>query len=263
MMFETLMLAADDRGVVTLTLNRPEKHNALSGIMIEELTSAAATLGADPSVRVVILTGMGASFCAGGDLGWMKEQIGATRRQRMAEGRKLALMLKALNELPKPLIARVNGQAYGGGVGMMCVADITIAVDTARFGLTETRLGLIPATISPYVIARLGEGHARRVFASSRLFGTQEAIALGLLDRAVIETDLDAVVETEVRAYLGCSPDAVARSKSLARALGPPITDEVIDMTIERLADTWETEDALEGVSAFFERRKPRWAAPD
>lgn len=203
MMFETLMLATDDRGVATLTLNRPEKHNALSGIMIEELTSAAATLGADPSVRVVILTGMGASFCAGGDLGWMKEQMGATRRQRMAEGRKLALMLKALNELPKPLIARVNGQAYGGGVGMMCVADITIAVDTARFGLTETRLGLIPATISPYVIARLGEGYARRVFASSRLFGTQEAIALGLLGRAVVETDLDAALETEVRPYLG------------------------------------------------------------
>lgn len=261
-MFETITLATDPRGVATLTLNRPEKHNALSARMIEELTRVAADLGTDPAVRVVVLTGTGASFCAGGDLAWMKEQMGASRSQRMAEGRKLALMLKALNDLPKPLVGRINGQAYGGGVGMMCVADMTVAAETARFGLTETRLGLIPATISPYVIARMGEGLARRVFMSSRLFTADEAMTLGLLGRAVAEVDLDAAVEAEISPYLSCSPEAIARSKSLARALGPAITDEIIDMTVERLADTWETGDALEGVTAFFERRKPRWAEP-
>ena len=258
--FDTLTLAADARGVATLTLNLPEKHNALAPAMIADLHAAAGRLAADDAVRAVVLTGAGKSFCAGGDLAWMREQFEATRAQRIAEARKLALMLGRLNELPKPLIGRINGQAYGGGMGMLSVCDVAVAVDTARFGFTETRLGLVPATISPYVVARMGEGHARRVFMSARLFDADEARALGLVSRVVPADGLDAAVEAEVTPYLACAPGAVAASKKLARSLGPVMNRATIERTIEALADAWERPEAHEGVSAFFEKRKPRWA---
>lgn len=259
MSYETISIAADERGVATLTLNRPDKHNSLSARMIDELTEAASQLGNDPSVRVVILTSAGASFCAGGDLGWMREQFDADRDTRMREARKLAHMLQALNELPKPLIGRVQGQAFGGGIGMMSVCDTVIAVETAKFGLTETRLGLIPATISPYVLARMGEGKARRVFMSARLFDAAEAKDLDLVAKVVTEAELDAAVEAEVKPYLSAAPAAVAASKALARTLGPSIAESVIENTIRRLADTWETPEARKGIQAFFDKRKPNW----
>ena len=259
MSFETISITVDDRGVATLTLDRAEKHNSLSAKMIAELTDAAAQLGTDPRVRIVVLTGVGASFCAGGDLGWMREQFEASRETRMSEARKLATMLKALNELPKPLIGRVQGQAFGGGIGMMSVCDTVVSVDSAKFGLTEVRLGLIPATISPYVLARMGEGKARRVFMSARIFGAEEARDLDLVARVVSEADLDEAIEREIKPYLSAAPVAVAASKALARSLGPAITETVIEDTIRRLADTWETPDAREGISAFFEKRKPAW----
>ncbi|MEM9633306.1 MAG: crotonase/enoyl-CoA hydratase family protein [Pseudomonadota bacterium] len=259
MSFETISLSTDARGVTTLTLDREEKHNSLSARMIEDLTVAASQLGADDAVRVVVLTGAGESFCAGGDLGWMREQFHADRNTRMAEARKLAMMLKSLNELPKPLIGRVQGQAFGGGIGMMSVCDTVVTVDTAKFGLTEVRLGLIPATISPYVLARMGEGKARRVFMSARLFDAEEAKELNLAAKIVSEADLDEAVEREVKPYLAAAPSAVAASKALARSLGPAITDAIIEDTIRRLADTWETPEAQEGISAFFDKRKPDW----
>jgi methylglutaconyl-CoA hydratase len=261
MTFETIAITTDERGVATLLLNRADKHNSLSALMIDELAEAARQLAADPKVRVVVLTGAGASFCAGGDLGWMREQFDATRETRMAEARKLALMLKALNELPKPLIGRVQGQAFGGGIGMMSVCDTAVAVEDAKFGLTEVRLGLIPATISPYVLARMGEGKARRVFMSARIFGAQEARDLDLVAKVVPADQLDAAVEAEIKPYLAAAPAAVAASKALARSLGPDMSDAVIDDTIRRLADTWETPEAQEGISAFFDKRKPNWVA--
>lgn len=261
MSYNTIRLSADDRGVATLTLHRPEKHNSMSAEMIGELADAAATLAADRALRAVILTGEGESFCAGGDLGWMKEQFNADRATRIAEARTLANMLGALNTLPQPLIGRVNGQAYGGGMGMMSVCDIAIGADHAKFGFTETRLGLIPATISPYVIARMGEAMARRVFMSARLFDAAEAEALGLLAKVVPSDDLDAAVEAEIKPYLNAAPGAVARSKRLTRMLGPEISSEKIEATIEALADAWDDAEAHEGVAAFFEKRRPNWKA--
>ena len=260
MSYETITLATDSRGVATLTLNLPEKHNALDPRLIAELHAAADALAGDEGVRVVVLTGAGKSFCAGGDLGWMREQFAATRAQRIAEARKLARMLGALNELPKPLVGRINGQAYGGGMGMLSVCDVCVAAETARFGFTEARLGLVPATISPYVLARMGEGMARRVFMSARLFDAEEARALGLVARVVPADGLDAAVEAEVAPYLACAPGAVAASKALARSLGPAIEPETVERTIAALADAWERPEGQEGVAAFFERRKPRWA---
>ncbi len=259
MTFETLSIETDARGVATLTLNRPEKHNALSAQMIAELTEAAGALGADAAVRVVVLTGAGKSFCAGGDLGWMQEQMAADPETRGREARKLAEMLQALNEMPKPLIGKLQGNAFGGGVGMASVCDVAIGAERVKMALTETKLGLIPATIGPYVLARMGEGMARRVFMSGRVFGAEEAVGLGLLAKAVPAEDLDAAVEAEAVPYLACAPGAVASAKALARSLGPRLDDAVIDHTIAELVARWETEEAVEGINAFFDRRAPSW----
>lgn len=258
-MYETLTLQTDNRGVATLCLARADKHNALSGLMIAEINAACAAIAADASIRVVVLAAEGRSFCAGGDLGWMQAQMQASAEVRRIEARKLAMMLFALNTLPQPLIGRVQGQAFGGGIGLISVCDVAIGVAGVKFGLTETRLGLIPATISPYVLARMGEAAARRVFMSARLFDSAEARDLGLLAKVVTVDDLDAAIEAEVAPYLACAPGAVAAAKQLARALGPAITDTVIDETVERLVACWEGPEAAEGIAAFFEKRKAYW----
>lgn len=255
--YETLMLATDARGVAYLTLNRPEKRNALSALMIEELTCAMTALG-QSDVRAVVLAGAGSVFCAGGDLDWMKAQIAGDRATRIREARKLAVMLQAMNTLPKPLIGRVHGGAFGGGVGLACVCDLVVADPQTKFGLTETRLGLIPATISPYVVARIGEGRARPIFMSARIFDAAEARDLGLITTCA--PDLDAATEAEIAPFLLVSPVAAAAAKALARSLGPRIDDAVIDETIQRLVETWETEDAAHGIAAFLAKTKPRWA---
>ncbi|MBU2982069.1 crotonase/enoyl-CoA hydratase family protein [Lentibacter algarum] len=261
MAYSTIAIEKDARGVATLWLDRAEKHNAMSAEMIRELTDAAEVLGKDEAVRVVVLAAKGKSFCAGGDLRWMQDQMAADADTRRAGARELAMMLNALNLLPKPLIARVQGNAFGGGIGMMSVADVALGVPEAKFGLTEVKLGLIPATISPYVLARMGEDRARRVFMSARLFGAEEARELNLLAKVVSLEGLDAAVEAEVAPYLLAAPQAIAQSKQLARSLGPAITPEVIDATIERLVQVWEGEESKEGIAAFFEKRKPRWAS--
>jgi methylglutaconyl-CoA hydratase len=261
MSYATIRITLAENGIATLTLARPEKHNALNAEMISDLTHAAGELGSSGRVRVVVLEGEGDSFCAGGDLDWMKAQFEASREERMREARRLANMLRAINDLPKPVIAAVNGAAFGGGVGMICVADNAIAASTVKLGLTETRLGLIPATIGPYVAARLSEGSTRRVFMSARIFGAEEALNLGLVGRVAPPDELAAAVEAEARAYLAVAPGAVAAAKALARRLTSRIDDAVIEETIRRLADTWETPEAKEGIRAFLEKRKPSWNA--
>ena len=258
-MYDTITITTDDRGVATLALNRPDKHNAMSAQMLADLTDAAAKLGADDAVRVVVLTGTGKSFCAGGDLGWMQEQMAADAETRGREAAKLAYMLQALNTLPKPLIGALQGNAFGGGVGMASVCDIALGVDHLKMGLTETRLGIIPATIGPYVIARMGEGRARRVFMNGKLFSAKDAVELGLLAKAVSADDLADAVADEVVPYLSCAPGAVASAKKLARDLGPRIDQQTIDMTIQALKARWETDEAVDGIGAFFDKRKASW----
>lgn len=257
-MFETVKVETDARGVALVTLDRPEKHNALSGRMIEELTALAAQLGADDAVRVVVVTGAGRSFCAGGDLAWMQDQMAAAPEVRAVEAKKLAVMLGAWNGLLKPVIARVQGQAYGGGVGMICVCDMAICVEGARFGLTETKLGLIPATIGPYVATRLGP-QTREVFMSSALFGSDTARRIGLVADVVAHEALDTAVEAAVAPYLACAPGAVAEAKAMALALAPQITEAQIDATIAALNARWASEEAREGLAAFFEKRPANW----
>lgn len=258
--YDTLQVETSG-GVTQLILNCPEKKNALSAQMIAELTQVAQQLGTDITTRVVVLSGAGDVFCAGGDLAWMRAQIDADRATRVTEARKLAEMLSALNTMPKPLLGRVHGGAFGGGIGMLCICDYVVAEAGTKFGLTETRLGLIPATIGPYVMARLGEGMARRVFMSGRVFGVDEAQSLGMIAEAAQASDMDARVDQQIAPYLYAAPYAVGAAKELTRALGPVIDETVIEASIRRLADIWEDPGASEGIAAFFERRKPAWVS--
>ncbi len=257
--FETISITTDARGVATLELAREDKHNALSAQMMDELVVAANDLGADPEVRVVVITGRGASFCAGGDLGWMRDQMAGGEGAQRAAAYKLSGMLRAINTLPKPVIARVQGNAFGGGVGIISVCDVAVCTEGTKFGLTETKLGLVPATIGPYVVGKLGAPMARRVFMSSRVFGATEAERLGLIARVGSAEDLDMLVEAEVAPYLACAPGAVAAAKRHLLALAPAVDDQVIAMSAEVLVGRWQDGEAAEGIAAFFEKRKPRW----
>ncbi len=257
--FETIQLEQDKRGISTITLNRVEKHNALNSLMIKELTIAAEQLGSDTSVRAVVLAANGKSFCAGGDLKWMQSQMEKDRDGKMQESRALATMLGALNSLPKFLIAKVQGSAFGGGVGMMAVADVVIANNKSKFALTETKLGLIPATIGPFIVARMGENFARQVFYSGKAFTADFAMRSGLVTTAVDEADLEKAVEEEIQAILKCAPGAIASAKTLCQQLGGSAPSEMAEYTANQLADRWESKEAMAGIDAFFNKQPAPW----
>ncbi|WP_416881848.1 crotonase/enoyl-CoA hydratase family protein [Marivita sp.] len=249
----------DARGVATLTLAREDKHNALSAQMMTELEEAARDLARDRTVRVVVLSAEGRTFCAGGDLAWMRAQFDMDADTRRVESRRIATVLGALYDLPQPLIGRVQGNALGGGVGLVSVCDVAIGVAGAKLGFTETRLGLIPANIGPYVLARMGATRAAEVFMSARVFDADEAVRLNLLSRTVDPEGLDAAIEAEVLPYLSCAPGAVAEAKALMRDLAGRVVPEQVDMAIDALARRWQSDEAREGVGAFFDKRAPSW----
>lgn len=259
MTYATLALERAATGVTTLRLNRPDVHNVMNLEMIRELRRALAEISADGATRVLVLTGTGRSFCAGGDLGWMKQIAAQERDQRIAESGELAGMLAELDDLACPVIARVNGAAYGGGVGLVSCVDIAVAVDTAKFALTEVRLGLIPATISPYVVARVGAPAARRWMLSGSRFDCAEAGRIGLVAEAVPEQELDAAVGRHVDAFLQCAPGAVSACKELIRFVTTNDAQTSRQRTPEFLADTWERDEAKAGIAAFLGKTEPPW----
>ncbi len=259
MSFNTISVTVDKRGVATLLLNRPERHNALNDELIREVTEAAQQLDADPSVRVVVLTGAGESFCAGGDPKWMQGILKLSRAERVADSAKLAKMLRTLNELSKPLICRINGQAFGGGTGMMAVCDITIAAESANFALTETRLGLTPANISTFVVGKMGRANARRTFLNARPLTAHKAKDVCLVDEVVPDAELDAAVEKEIGYCLQCGPGAIAATKKLIFFVDSHDTDTCVHYTANLLADTWESEEGQEGIRCFFNKETPSW----
>ena len=246
-----------------LTLNRPQAHNALSPELTQALEQAVANLNGDTALRALVITGAGASFCAGGDIKGMRAMVAGTRAERMARSTRFARLLAAIRALPVPVLARVNGPAYVGGAGLVSVADIAIAADSARFGFTEPRIGIAPANISPYVLARLGVTAARRLFLTGQRFEAAEGLRLGLYDRVVTADALDAAVDAELEAILACSPAALAACKRLIEEVPGKDGEAAMAYTATLLADLWETEDAREGIAAFNEKRKPRWAQPD
>jgi methylglutaconyl-CoA hydratase len=257
--YETIRLEQDEAGVAWLTLNRPEVHNALNPTMFGELSDALDRIEADPGARAVVISGEGPSFCAGGDFRWQQSQREQTRAERIRAGRPLADILARLDGFTHPVIGRINGPAYGGGVGMMAVCDVVVAVDSAMFALTEVRLGLVPATISPYVAAKLGHSQARRVMFNGRPMPAAEARRLGLVHEVVPAAGLDAAVAAELELVLACAPGAVSTTKRLVHyVLRHDEADNLI-YTVDRLADFWETEEAREGMQSFFEKRKPAW----
>lgn len=255
-----VQVSVDPRGVGRLTLDRPEAKNAMSQQLMRELSAAARQLVADPAVRVIILTGSGEVFSAGGDLKGMTQQASNTREGRMADATEFAMVLAELNALTKPLVGRINGSAFGGGLGLISVCDIAIGLADSKFRLSEVTLGLIPATISPYVVAKIGVPNARRIMLNARQLDGNSAVRLGLLDEVVRTVEeLDEAVEREVAATLLCAPGAVANAKELIRYVSTHGSAENLDYTANALADAWETAEIREGIDAFFHKRKPNW----
>jgi methylglutaconyl-CoA hydratase len=261
MNYETLELNVSHR-VAVVWLARETVRNAFNETSIAELTQAFSTLGADDGVRAIVLAARGPAFCAGADLGWMKRMAAFSHDENRADAMKLATMLKTIHECPKPVIARVHGDAYAGGIGLVAVCDIAVAAIGASFCLSETKLGLIPATIGPYVIRSIGARAARRYFLSAEKFDAAEAFRLGLVHDLAPMDELDAKVNEMLGALLLTSPHAVAESKRLVRELsGRPIDDALIADTAERIAAIRTSADGREGVRAFLEKRKSRWVA--
>jgi len=257
--YETLQIDVDARGVATVILNRPDKHNSLNAALISELSDAMTVLAEDRAVRVVVLTGAGKSFCAGGDFNWFASNVQKSRTERVEQSASLARLLRRLDTLPKPLIGRINGPAYGGGVGLISVCDYTIGAKGAKFGLTEVRLGLLPANISPYVVARIGAAASRETMLSGALFDTARAERIGLLTEVVTHETLDEAVERVVQAHLQAAPGAVADTKRLIAFVAGHDLDDSMIYTADRLADAWETEEGIEGIDSFLSKSAPSW----
>jgi methylglutaconyl-CoA hydratase len=234
----------------------------MSQELMGEVRIAARELAADEAVRVVVLTGAGSVFCAGGDLKGMKTQAANSRQGRIADATEFATILAELDRLPKPLVGRINGSAFGGGLGLISICDVAIGLAEATFRLSEVTLGLIPATISPYVVAKIGVPNARRIMLNATKLDGAKAKELGLLDE-VAETieELDAAVEDELAAALSCAPGAVANAKKLIRFVSTHMAAENLPYTATALADAWESEEIREGIEAFFAKRKPKWQA--
>lgn len=257
------LLVRRDGPIATVTMNRPERHNAFDETLIEALTAAFAGLGEDPSVRAVVLAGAGASFSAGADVGWMRRAAEYGEEENRADARRLAAMLKTIDECPKPVVARVQGAALGGGTGLVAVCDIVIASRRASFGTTEVRLGLAAAVISPFVLRAIGPRQARRLFLTGERVDADRALAIGLVHEVVEESELDAKVDAVLDQLLAGGPEAQAASKELIRIVlampqgGSLLTEATVGVIAARRASA----EGKEGLRAFLEKREPSWRA--
>jgi methylglutaconyl-CoA hydratase len=259
-MNQTLLEIERHGCIATIWLNRPHVHNAFDEHMIAELTRTLGILDGDGSVRVVVLAGRGKSFCAGGDLDWMRRMSGFSEAENLRDAGALAEMLRVLSTLSKPTIARVHGAALAGGLGLVAACDIAVAAPTASFGTTEVRLGLIPATISPYVINAIGARAARRYFLTAERFDAEEARRLGLIHLVSPSESLENRTSELAAALLAGGPAALCASKRLIQDVAGRVVDEaLISMTVKGIAEMRAAQEAREGIAAFFEKRKPTW----
>ena len=250
-------------GVGRITLNRPELRNAFDDVLIARLSDAFRDLGADRSVRVVVLAGNGPAFCAGADLNWMKRMAGYGYDENLADAKALAEMLAALDRLPKPTIARVHGPVFAGGTGLVAACDIAVGTPEAKFCLSEAKLGLSPATISPYVIRAMGERMARRYFLTAEVFGAEEAHRIGMLSVLVPSSELDSAVSELVKHLLAGGPESHAKIKALIRDVAGRRPDDALAAeTAKRIAEIRGSPEGREGIAAFLEKRKASWCSP-
>ena len=246
--------------VATVTLNRPEVRNAFNDQVIAELTEAFAGLGARDDVRAIVLAAQGPAFCAGADLNWMRRMADYTRQENIADAGKLAEMLRVIYECPKPTIARVQGDVYAGGMGLVAACDMAVSVDTAGFCLSEVKLGLIPATISPYVIRAMGARAAHRYFLTAERFGAAEALRVGFVHEVVTADQLDAKVDELLKALTSASPNAVRACKKLVIDVAErEINAGLIAATVQGIAEIRASDEGKEGVQSFLNKRKPAW----
>ena len=258
-MTDTVLLNIDSRGVATLTLNREDKHNAFDDAVIAELTAKLKQVDADSAVRVVVLTGAGKTFSAGGDLNWMRSMAKFSEKENVEDAIKLAELMETLDSLSKPAIAKVNGPAYGGGVGLVACCDIAIATESAKFALTEVRLGLVPSVISPYVIAAIGPRQARRYFLTAEAIEAQEAYHMGLVHEVVTPDILDETIGIVVDALLKAGPKSLVAAKRLIAELAGGDRKAKMKKTAELIAKLRVSPEGQEGLSAFLEKRSPNW----
>jgi len=259
MTYDTLLVTVADK-VATVTLNRPDLRNAFNEGAIAELARVFDELGRHDAVRAIVLAANGPSFCAGADLNWMKKMAGYSHDENEADAMRLAEMLRTIYLCPKPVVARVQGDCYAGGMGLVAACDIVVASETAGFCLSEVKLGLIPATISPYVIKAMGEQAARRYFLTAERFDAAEAQRIGVAHAVVAPEALDATVAGIVKALVNNSPHAVRQAKTLVREIvGQPVDDALLLDTAGRIAAIRASTEGREGVASFLEKRKPTW----
>jgi methylglutaconyl-CoA hydratase len=259
-MSQAIQTHVDARGVATLTLNRPEVHNAFDDHLIVELTARLRELNREHAIRVVVLAGNGKSFSAGADLNWMKRMAQYSEAENLRDAVSLASLMHTLSEMAKPTVARVGGSAFGGGVGLVACCDIAIAARNAQFSLSEVRLGLIPAVISPFVIAAIGERQARRYFLTAERFDAAEALRIGLVHRMVDDGELDAAVGAIVDELLKGGPRAQAAAKALiGSVVNRPVDQRLLEDTAARIARIRVTPEGREGIAAFLEKRPAGW----
>ena len=249
-------------GVARVTLDRPELRNAFDDVLIGRLTAAFQQLEKDEEVRVVVLAGNGPAFCAGADLNWMKRMARYGYEENLADAQALARMLATLDRLPKPTIARVHGPVFAGGTGLVAACDIAVGTPEVKFCLSEAKLGLSPATISPYVMRAMGERLARRYFLTAEVFDAAEAQRIGMLSALVPATELDKTIESLVNHLLAGGPQAHARIKDLIRAVAHrPVDDELVAETAKRIAEIRVSPEGKEGIASFLEKRKASWCS--
>lgn len=251
-----------EQGVLTLSMNRPDVHNAFDAAMITELTDTLQAADENNHISVLIITGEGSCFSAGADMNWMRGLVDASQEDNERDALQLAALMRTLNYLSKPTIARINGAAYGGGVGLISACDITIAAENAQFGLTEVRLGLAPAVISPYVIRKIGERNARRYFLTGERFDCQQALAIGLVQQSVAADQLDATVASAVNDLLKGGPQAVTTCKQLIYAVAghdEEAQKSMDEYTSKVIAGMRIMDEGQEGLAAFLEKRKADW----
>lgn len=256
---QTLSLSIHS-AVATVTLNRPDVRNAFNETTIAEITEVFQQLDADATVRAIVLAANGPAFCAGADLNWMKKMADYTHAENLADAGQLAAMLAAIYRCSKPVVAKVQGDCYAGGMGLVAACDIAVSVDTANYCLSEVRLGLIPATISPYVIKAMGESAARRYFITAERFSAAEAQRIGFVHEVTSADALDAKVAEIVKALCANSPNAVRQAKQLVQDVASrELTPELVAATVEGIAQIRASEEGREGVRSFLEKRKPSW----
>lgn len=259
-MSDILILNINAQGIAHLTINRPEIHNAFDDVLIAELTESLIEIDQNPEVRVVVLQSDGKSFSAGADLRWMRRMAVYSPAENKADSVKLAELMYVLNTLSKPTIARVHGAAFGGGVGLVACCDIAIASDKALFCLSEVRLGLIPAAISPYVVAAMGERAARRYFLTAERFGASEALTLNLVHEVVATESLDSTIQALCEHLIKGGPAAISAAKDLIFSVADtPVNEALIDDTAQRITDARASDEGKEGLDAFLEKRSPNW----